>query len=150
MDKPLDITDMNNMLNQMMTNREKEFDQIQPLATKEATKEAPKEAPKEATKEASKEAHIKSSHNGDCVDYMWSQMAEETNRSAAAAAAKKIVSFEDENFISKLKKIDPIIDTESKVAEDKTDLIITELRLCIANQKQILNQLESLHYLLSQ
>ena len=112
-DTPLDPTNMNNMLNQMMALREKELDQIQPSSPKNI-------------------------------------LNEETNKSLHS----KKVSFETDNFISKLKRVEfkepeferlsSKAEIELNIDEDKKDIFITNLKSCISNQENILIQLKSL------
>ena len=176
-DTPLDPTKMNNMLNQMMTSREKELDQIQPVSPKNILNKELKENSKENSKESLKKEYDTeeykqplSNSNGTYVDSMWSQENKEINKSLHS----KKVSFETDDFISKLKRVEfkesgleselesglesrlesgleseleqqsSKVEIALNIVEDKKDIFITNLKSCISNQENSLIQLKSL------
>ena len=80
-------------------------------------------------------------HDGSCMDYMWSQWADETNKF-------KKVSFETD-FISKLKKKDivetPNISKETiDIDKEKIQNILKNLKNSIIFQEKIYNELNSI------
>ena len=78
-------------------------------------------------------------HDGSCMDYMWSQWADESNKS-------KKVSFETD-FISKLKKKD-IVETpnisKETIDKEKIQNILKNLKNSIMFQEKIYNELNSI------
>ena len=111
-DTPIDKNDMNDMLNSMMSLREKELSQVNP-----------NKKPLEKLNDGNN-INIEStlnSHNGSCQDYMWSSFGNNNNNNNNNKSPKKNIKFTPNDFVSKLKtisnedNIDNIQETENKL-----------------------------------
>jgi len=108
-DKPLDIKEMDSMLSKMMKQRENELNQIQ------------QENPQIDDKQPS--------HNGHCVDYMWSQFGKSSNnKKLLLESIEKKVTFNDINDINDITDTN---DTNDSVDDDE---FITKLKKLNVNK----------------
>jgi hypothetical protein len=131
-DLPLNINEMDSMLNKMIALRETELNQIQP---ENPQQENPQ--PENPQQEITNNTRL-SSHGGECNDYMWSNFGkiDKTN------SFEKHVSFETANnndininndeFITKLKKNN---------TDTKPQSIDVKLTKILINQEKILKLL---------
>jgi len=124
-DLPLDINDMDSMLNKMISQRETELNQIQ---QENPQQEITKEISNEITNEITNNTQV-SSHGLESKDYMWNNFDKIDKKNSF----EKRVSFEDKDeFITKLKKINT--DTKQHSSDDKLTKILI-------NQEKILKLL---------
>ena len=131
-DKPIASNDMNTMLNEMMEMRESELSQINP------NKKDIENLASESTQ--SRKNFNNSNHDGKCVDYIWSQFGNETNTAAKKKIEKQLekkVSFDGEDFLSKLKTVKNTENVKMGIDNDLANKILD-------NQTKILDMLNTL------
>ena len=141
-DEPLNNIDMNNKLNNMMKMRQEELNQIIPekINNKENSED---NLEKNTVNISDRENSHKIIHeNGSSNDYMLSELANsqiKADLSQQNSESKK-VSFESDNFIGKLKKINKN-DIEEKLPNDNISLnkILSNQDKILSNQDVILS-----------
>ena len=137
-DTPIDKTDMNTMLNEMKSMREKDYGQVDSelYANKDKTSKNENSIILPNIINENNNSR-QNSHNGSCHDYMWSSFGNNNNKSP-----EKNVKFTHNNFVSKLKTINPEDSLNYSKSTEKNVLANDLYNKLLNNQNIIMEKLE--------